>query len=86
VVPRVEAGNRAQAPRWMGNLVEIDQPLVDAVTELVLDRTVSAVGDDTMDDRRQNGEVVGRCHHVTPRALAASTPERQPSSWNPQPW
>ena len=28
----------------------------------------------------------GGAHQVTPKRRAASTPERQPSSWKPQPW
>jgi hypothetical protein len=54
VVPRVEAGYGAQVPRWTRDLVQIDQPLVDAMAELVPDRLWSTVGDDTVDDRRQH--------------------------------
>ena len=63
-----------------------DKPLVDAVLERVLDRTLPAVGDDTFDDRREDGQIIRRRHQFTPRTRAASTPDRQPSSWKPQPW
>ena len=34
----------------------------------------------------RGGTRLGGAHQVAPNAAAAATPERQPSSWKPQPW
>jgi len=97
VVAGVETGDLAQVPRWVREFVEVDQPLVGPVTELVAQRASPTMCHYAVDDRGQRRQGVGRrvveCrhglgvgHHETPRRRAASTPERQPSSWKPQPW
>ena len=63
-------------------VVGVDQPHGGAVRELVPERSPAQVPHPGADDggRRRTR------HQVTPSARAASTPERQPSSWKPQPW
>lgn len=86
MIAGIEAGKRAQPPLRAWDVVEVDQPLVDVVPERMLDRILSAVEDETVDDGREDRQIIRRRHQVTPSVAAASTPDRQPSSWNPQPW
>jgi hypothetical protein len=56
--------------------IHIDQPQVAAIAEHVAQRGGARVADLAF--------VEG--HQVPPRHRAAAAPDRQPSSWNPQPW
>ena len=88
---------RPEVPGLAGERVQVDQPLVDPVPEGVPDRSGAPVRDLAGDQGWQRGQLRacgrgrrreerGRAHQATPKCRAASTPERQPSSWNPQPW
>ncbi len=78
VVAGVEADQRAQRPGQPGQVVEVDQPGVGPVPEAAARLDLAGVGDDDV--------VEAQDHHPEPRAVAARTPDRQPSSWNPHPW
>ncbi len=89
VVPRLEPGQRPQAARQPGRGVRVDEPQVGPVPQRVL----AGLGPYVRDGARIQGGPGARvrgsavaAHHATPRAVAASAPDRQPSSWKPQPW
>ena len=97
VVSAAEARERPQVPGLAGEPVQVDQPLVDPVPEGMPHRPGAPVRDLAGDQgwqlgqlraggRRRRREERGRAHQATPKCRAASTPERQPSSWKPQPW
>jgi hypothetical protein len=71
-----------------GKGVQVDEPSMNWVPESLPDRSVAPVGDPADHERRQRGQIrrFRLPHHATPKCRAAATPERQPSSWNPQPW
>ena len=70
-----------------GQMVQVDQPQVGAIGERVPQRRQPGMGDPAVVQHRTRGQRAraGR-HQVRPRARAAWTPDRQPSSWKPQPW
>jgi hypothetical protein len=72
VIPRVEAGERAQAERQPGQIVQVDEPLVTAVPNVVAHRLGAHMGDLDL--------VQVAAHQCAPKLAAASTPDRQPSS------
>ncbi len=74
VVLGAEAAQRSRP----GQLVEVDEPQVAAVGEHVAQRDRAGVADPAL--------VQPGGHQVPPSARAACAPERQPSSWKPQPW
>jgi hypothetical protein len=74
VVTGAEAGQQPGARQ----VIEIDQPHVGAVAEHVTQRDRPGVGNPAL---VQHGG-----HQVPPSARAAWAPDRQPSSWKPQPW
>jgi hypothetical protein len=78
VIARLEPGKRAERQRQLWQVVEVGQPQVAAAAEGAPDRVGPGVGD--------LARVQCRGHQSTPSARAASMPDRQPSSWNPQPW
>ena len=78
VVAGPEPGEGAQRKRHPRHVVEVNEPQVAAVAERAPDRVCPDMGDLARIQRRR--------HQSTPRARAASMPDRQPSSWNPQPW
>src|SRR5690348_15606768 len=86
-VGAVEAGEHREGFR---HRVEVDEPRVEAVAKRVPDGCPALVRDPADDERGEWGKrgiPRRRCaHQVTPKCRAACTPERQPSSWNPQPW
>ena len=80
---------REQSQAWPEpwQVVEVDQPLVAAVGERVPQRRGPQVGDPALVQHRSLGQRAPACHHqVPPSARAAWAPDRQPSSWKPQPW
>ena len=87
VVAAAEAGQQPQARAEPGQVVQVDQPLVGAVGERVAQRRQPGVGDPAFVQRGARGQRAraGR-HQVPPSARAAWAPDRQPSSWKPQPW
>ena len=76
--PRWSAAENAASP---ATVVDVYEPLVGAIAEAVAQWHPPRVTDVADDDCRQLGEG----HHDPPSLAAASTPERQPSSWKPQP-
>ena len=84
VVGSVEASQPANRPGQRGQPVDVDQPLELVVGEPVPQRRTAGVAHRPDDERGQRRSEDPR-HHVTPNDSAASTPERQPSSWKPQP-
>ena len=85
VVADVEAGEEPCRPRESRQVVDVDEPLVVAVGEAVVERRAARVGHGAVDERRHRGWRQDGRHQRTPKDSAASTPERQPSSWKPQP-
>src|SRR6185437_8141360 len=77
-VAEVVTGAEPGQPRDPGQVVEVDQPQVAAVAEHVAQGGRTRVADRDLID--------ARVHQVPPRARAAAAPDRQPSSWKPQPW
>jgi hypothetical protein len=73
VVTSAEAGQQPDP----GQVVEVDQPQVAAVAEHVAQGGRTRVAD---------RDLIQRVHQAPPDARAAAAPDRQPSSWNPQPW
>jgi hypothetical protein len=49
-------------------------------------RAVARVAHPAYHEGGQGRQVGDGAHQETPKAAAACTPERQPSSWKPQPW
>ena len=92
VVAAVEARQQPQARAEPGQVVQVDQPLVGAVGERVPQRRQPGVGDPAFVQHGARGHRArpGRHqlprHQVPPSASAARAPDRQPSSWKPQPW
>jgi hypothetical protein len=77
-------------PSWQPRRrVEVDQPLVVRVREGMAQRPEAGMPHGPHDQGRKGGKVLHDlrlgAHQVTPSAAAAATPERAPSSWNPQP-
>ena len=85
VVTGVEPGEQPCGPRKSGQVGEVDQPLVVAVGEAVVQRRAARVGHGAVDEGRHLRRCQDGCHQRTPKDSAASTPERHPSSWKPQP-
>jgi len=100
VLIRSDIGESAEPRGDAGACVEVDQPLLVPVSEGIPDRPIPHVVHPPHDHRRKlrettsllRGRLIGRrigccatAHHDTPSASAAATPDRQPSSWNPQP-
>ena len=82
-------GELAQ-PSWQPRRhVEVDQPLVVPVREGMAQRPETGMPHRADDQGRKCGKVrhdaLLGTHQDTPSAAAAATPERAPSSWNPQP-
>ena len=84
VVTRVEPGQRPRGPGEMRERVEVDQPLELPVHERALQGGAADVADRADHQRGERRSDDGG-HQRTPKDSAASTPERQPSSWNPHP-
>jgi hypothetical protein len=78
VIGRPEPSQRTERERQAGQVVQIDEPLIPAVPHVMAQRFNP--------DVRDVDGVEPRAHHEPPRLTAASMPDRQPSSWNPQPW
>ena len=66
-----------------GQVVVVHEPRRHLVPDVMLHRRATAMVYCNVVQRWGEWRAV---HHVTPRLSAASTPERQPSSWKPQPW
>lgn len=72
-------------PAWQRRRgVNVDQPLVMGVIEGMLDRQMPHMAD-SPDHKGGQSRQIRDLHQVTPKASAASTPDRAPSSWKPQP-
>ena len=80
VVAGAETGQRPQPRRQPGQVVQVDQPLVAAIAEGVAQRGGADMADPALIECRGTG------YHRPPSDSAAATPDRQPSSWKPQPW
>jgi hypothetical protein len=77
MVAGLEARERTQRAGQSWQVVDVDEPLIAAVPHPMPYLAGPHVRD---------VDLVEIAHHSTPRLAAASTPDRQPSSWKPQPW
>ena len=87
VIAAAEARQQPQPGAEPGQVVQVDQPQVGAVGERVPHRRQPGVGDPAVVQGGARGQRAraGR-HQAPPSARAAWAPDRQPSSWKPQPW
>ena len=85
VVGRPEVGQQPQPPGQAGQVVDVGQPLVGAVAEAVPQWRGADVPDPAFVEERRGRHRAGH-HQRPPSETAAARPDRQPSSWKPQPW
>ena len=78
VVGCSEPGEWPQPPRQARQVVDVDEPLVGALAERVVQRHTPRVADLAHDEGREGRQVEEAGHHVAPNRAAASTPERLP--------